>query len=247
MALQLLGFKIERLLRCPPGGVPAIATVSFSPDACGWEFVEAALPRDPTSQRRCSSCMSIGSNCFLSSTLFILVEYLAWRTDPGQLGPAEAIPSSALVTMPEIWEKRYYRQTVTHGLELAILRRGLDPRTWAVLMPDSSIRSLDTSHRASSRVLPNFAGPPIVWTALPVLDQARREQILQAADAAVAAGSLVALPLFGAGGERGGPGVQLRRFLTVALSLPTLASRWVRWALRSKLRFGGMVVFMFMI
>ena len=162
------------------------------------------------------------SSAFWSSVLICSVELFFWKSADYSHG--SPFSPEANVTMPDQWDKRYYRTSVTHGQELSVVRRGHAPKTWAVLLPDGSLRSLDISHRPTSRVAPNFAGPPLAWTSQPVLDAARQQEISDQADIMVANRSLRPLPLMGAGGE--GPGVQIRRFMTVAAGLPAFASRW---------------------
>jgi hypothetical protein len=179
-------------------------------------------------------------------TLISCAEFTEWRSHPGLALDASFSGSEGFVlddTMVQAWERRYYKQSDTTGLEVMLVRRA-SPGKWVVVLPDRSLRIAPVGGRAL-RTAPDSA---LIYSPLPVINSAQREELTGMAITSVAAGTLTELampPHSGRGHSRRVS--ELKRFLSVVFSMPLASARWVRWGLRSRSRFSGLMAVTFLI
>ena len=138
-----------------------------------------------------------------------------------------------LSKMPAQWDRRYYRVSELHGMEVMLVRRGGAAGQWLVVKPDRSLARLDLNHRPTVGTQPT-AG--VQYLAMPVLTALQRQELVAAAER-VAAGEVPAPALVRYGGPRRG----LHRWVGALALLPWRGAQWARWCLRSRWRFAGLV------
>ena len=145
--------------------------------------------------------------------------------------------------MVQAWERRYYKQSATTGLEVMLVRRA-SPGKWAVVLPDRSLRSASMS----SRVLRMTPDGALIYSPLPVINSAQREELTAMAITRFATGTLseLAVPP-GSGRGQSRRVSKLKRFLSIVFSMPLALARWVRWGLRSRSRLSGLMAVTFLI
>ena len=123
------------------------------------------------------------------------------------------------------WDRRYYRQSFAHGLEIVLVKRVAGNR-WVVLKPDMSFGTITLTARSTVTVEP---GEGIHWTRMPLLTEGQKADFARRAADLVSSGFLdaVEMPLYR-------PGRQVRQaFLMqaglMAMSWPSALARWARW------------------
>ena len=141
--------------------------------------------------------------------------------------------------MPQPWDRRYLKYGGASGYEILLVRRGSRAGRWAAVLPNGDLGEIELNQRRILKAAPE-AG--IAYTPMPVLTEERRTEIDTEVARLLAAGMLRQLRREGAGF-----GTELRRFGAVFSSLPVLCGRWVRWALRSRTRFGGFCAIAFLL
>jgi hypothetical protein len=139
------------------------------------------------------------------------------------------------VPMPAQWEKRYVKTSGDAGLEVALVKRLPDGR-WAALLPDGGVKGLALRQPSVVRTQP---ADGILYTPLPVLSDLRKQQV---SDMVGALANPSGLPDLTRARQ-----TQFGRILMVVLSLPVVASKYVRWSLRSPSRFGGLLGVSFLV
>jgi hypothetical protein len=142
--------------------------------------------------------------------------------------------------MPAAWERRYYRQSTTRGLELHLIVRGSSAGWWVCVSPDGSLGEVEIGHRKTVRSAPE-AG--VMYTPQPVMSDEMRTEIDTKARELLRVRGLRKLRRFG----QSGIATEARRFGSIVASAPLMAGKWVRWALRGRVRFGGMCAVLFFI
>ena len=144
--------------------------------------------------------------------------------------------------MPAAGESRYYRTGPATGYELELMRRYAAGRgQWIVMLPDTSLRRLDITHRATVTTTPSNG---VDYLPRPVLGPQRRTELAaQAGRMATGAEASRELGLYG----RVEPTTHLRRLLALTAGVPAVGARWVRWGLRSPWRFAGMCCALFIV
>ena len=138
-------------------------------------------------------------------------------------------------TMVAPWDRRYYRQTPSTGSEVLLVKRTRTARVWVVVMPDQSLKEMELSHRASVRPMADWS---LFLAPAAALSEERKNELLTQATAIVnGTGARVGrLPRYsGSEANRG------KRFMGVLAGPPLVGARWLRWGLRSRARFIGML------
>ena len=108
-------------------------------------------------------------------------------------------------------------------------------------MPDQSLKEMELSHRASIRPV---ADGSLFWAPAAMLSEERKNELTTQATAIVnGTGARVSrLPRYsGPDANRG------KRFMGVLAALPLVGARWLRWGLRSRARFIGMLGMAFLV
>ena len=153
----------------------------------------------------------------------------------------EVLVIELIESMPLAWDRRYYRCSEHHGLELQLLKRGTASGRWAVVLPDGSVQEVKVT--GNTRKIRPTALTTVMYTTSIVLTEDRKLALLAEADRLITARTISLLPDFGS--NTGDAGLSLRRFLGVLASFPMTASGWCRWCLRSRRRFAGGVAVIF--
>ena len=171
----------------------------------------------------------------LAGLVFRLEQELDEPVPPGEDATDGVLP----FTMPALsaWDRRYYRQSFTQGQEVALLRRILRAR-WLVLKPDLTIAALQLSARTTVLTTP---AEGVQWLPMPILTDGQKADFVRRAGDMVQNQQCAGLdlPLYRAGR-------QVRQaFVAQAglalLTWPGRAARSIRWGLRSRTRFLGLL------
>ena len=171
----------------------------------------------------------------LAGLVFRLEQELDEPLPPGEDATDGVLP----FTMPALnaWDRRYYRQSFTQGQEVALLRRILGAR-WLVLKPDLTIAALQLSARTTVLTTP---AEGVQWLPMPILTDGQKADFVRRAGDMVQNQQCAGLdlPLYRAGR-------QVRQaFVAQAglalLTWPGRAARSIRWGLRSRTRFLGLL------
>ena len=141
--------------------------------------------------------------------------------------------------MPSQWDRRYYRQSETAGLELLLLRRTGVRGQWICVRPDNSIAKVNLQRKGTVAVHPLA---PVTYVPASALAVPMREMLMGQA-AQVHAGTLACPTLEDyRAGRRG-----WWRALVVLAACPSSVAQTMRWCLRSRWRAAGGLVFLYMV
>ena len=149
--------------------------------------------------------------------------------------PSDGITLFEMPNAP--WERRYFRQSFTQGLEVFLVRRVIGNR-WLVLKPDLNFGTISLT--AKTTILPE-ASDGVLWERVPVLTEVQKVDYVRRGADMVSSGAHAGLelPLYR-------PGRQVREAFVaqaavLCFSWPSGIARWLRWGLRSRRRFVGIM------
>ena len=128
-------------------------------------------------------------------TIQVDLAHRLWRRRyPGSQGPLQANSSQANptqrpnVTMPQgpqQWEQRYYRQTRTRGIEVALLAKTRARGVWTVLTPSLDVSTMNITAKTAVSSTPK---PGVQYTPMPILTPAQKASAVEASTRRIAEG-----------------------------------------------------------
>jgi len=130
-------------------------------------------PQVRTATTRCARCVAATKllEWLAIFSLFVGTEIYDAAKQPHDLGGyLGGAVDSAIELMPASWERRYYRQSPSHGLELHLVLRGIAPGWWAVVLPDGSLAEVEIGQRKTMRASPETG---VMYHPQPVLTDDR--------------------------------------------------------------------------
>ena len=137
------------------------------------------------------------------------------------------------------WSKRYYRQSVTQGQELWLVKRKTG-NVWVCLTPQLQLGTINVAAKTTISTDPT---PGVVWQPAALLSEDQKIAYLAQATSALASKSIPALPLYRPGqGAHDAIAIQLGYAL---FGSPQSVLSSLRWALRKPRRVAGLLASLF--
>jgi len=146
---------------------------------------------------------------------------------------------SLCVVMPAPWDIRYYRQTSGRGSVITLVKK--IPGGWAGVSSDDRIGRVDLKER---QTFTNAQVGGVRYSAATAMSDAEKALVVARVDAAVANGSLIIFPRYGepTSSWLGSGSQALLGMATIWFMGPGRLAQLIRWSLRSRYRFGSVIL-----
>ena len=140
--------------------------------------------------------------------------------------------------MPKAWDVRYVQKSAQEGVQVCLLRKGVDPGDWLVVGPSLQVHLLCIGDRRAVRTYVQGPKAGVHYVPCPVLSNQEKARLMEESERLLTGGLVGVVRLSNA---QGGMRVWLTRYLGFMVTSPAWGLKLLKWSCRSPWRFGGWV------